>query len=92
MLDKKIIEKIKKEVGRQFPAFKGVKPRVIKKKIPPQKGVYRKLSLEVINTTRTVFSFKFVKKIRLERNVSINQILLITTDEHGEIIKISQSK
>lgn len=92
MIEKKIIEKITKKVGEQFPEFKGVKPEVNEKKIPPQKEVYKKLSLEVSRETRTVFNFRFVKKVRMADNIKMNKILIVTTDKFGQIIKISQSK
>ncbi len=92
MIDKKIIEKIKREVEKQFPEFKGVRPKVAEKKILPQKEVYKKLSLEVSEDTRTVFSFRFVKKVRMSDNIRMNKILVVTTDKFGQIIKISQSK
>ncbi len=92
MIDKKIIEKIKREVEKKFPEFKGVKPEVNEKKMPPQRQVYKKLSLEVSEETKTIFSFKFVKRVKMADNIRMNKILLVTTDKSGQIIKVTQSK
>ncbi|MEO0095604.1 MAG: hypothetical protein ABIL46_07145 [candidate division WOR-3 bacterium] len=91
-MDNAIIKKIKKEVAKQFPEFKGIEPDVVKKKILPQKTLYKKLSLGVAEVTKTVISFRFVKKVKMADNIAMKRILIVTTDEQGRIIKISQSK
>ncbi|MEO0184692.1 MAG: hypothetical protein ABIL20_02715 [candidate division WOR-3 bacterium] len=92
MLEPNILEKIKKKINKQFPDFKGIEPKVVKKKITPQKNVYKKLSLGAPENIRTVFSLHFVKKVKTVDAVVIKQILVVTANESGEIVKISQSK
>ncbi len=92
MLETRILKKIKKLIDREFPEFRGIKPKVVKKSIAPQKSVYKKLSLGVPKEIRTVFNLRFEKMAKTADAVSIRQILIVTTSESGEIIKVSQSK
>lgn len=92
MFSTKTLHRIKKEIEKQFPEFKGIKPKVIEKKIAPQKGVYKKLSLSLPEETRTVFSLRYERKIKTADAIAMKQILIVTADNMGRIIKISQSK
>lgn len=92
MLESRILTQIKKKIGRQFPEFEGIEPQVIKKKVAPQRVVFKKLSLGAPKHTKTVFSLRFEKKIKTVDAVMMKQILVVTTNELGQIIKITQSK
>ncbi|MGQ9465495.1 MAG: hypothetical protein ACUVQ4_07295 [bacterium] len=92
MLESKILTQIKKKIAKQFPEFAGIEPRVIKKKVAPQKVVFKKLSLGVPKDAKTIFSLRFERKIKTIDAVVMKQILVVTTNELGQIIKISQSK
>lgn len=92
MLETKILSDIKKIISKQFPEFKGIEPKVIKKKIAPQQIVYKKLSLGEPKGAKTVFNLRFERKIKTVDAVVMKQILVVTTNESGQIIKISQSK
>ncbi|MCX7995091.1 MAG: hypothetical protein N3A65_04905 [candidate division WOR-3 bacterium] len=85
MVDKKLIEKTKREIEKRFPAFKAIKPEVVEKKILPQKAVYKNLSLEATKETKTLLHFRFVKKIKLADNIKSKQFFIVTTDETGQI-------
>jgi len=92
MLEAKILTHIKKMISEQFPEFKGIEPKVVKKTVTPQKSVYKKLSLGVPDKVKTVFSLRFVKKVKTVDSIAMKQILIVTTNKSGQIIKISQSK
>ncbi|MGB9722195.1 MAG: hypothetical protein ACPL28_12045 [bacterium] len=92
MLEEKILKRIKKMINDQFPEFKGIEPKIVKKRITPQKSVYKKLSMGAPEEFRTVFTLHFVRKAKTVDAVVMKQILIVTTDELGQIVKISQSK
>ncbi len=92
MVETRILAHIRKVINSQFPEFKGIEPRVVKKKIAPQRSVYKKLSLGIPEKVKTFFSFHYVKRVKTVDSVILKQILIITTDEQGQIVKISQSK
>uniref|UniRef100_A0A7C4XLZ2 Uncharacterized protein n=1 Tax=candidate division WOR-3 bacterium TaxID=2052148 RepID=A0A7C4XLZ2_UNCW3 len=92
MVDEEKIKQIKREIAKRFPDFRDVEPKVVKKTIQPQRGVYKKLALEAPAGIKRVFSLKFKKTVRTVDAVKINRILVVTVDESGEIIKISQSR
>ncbi|MEO0142970.1 MAG: hypothetical protein ABIL70_04525 [candidate division WOR-3 bacterium] len=92
MVDEKKLKKIKKEIMARFPDFRDVEPRLIKKVVAPQKSVYRKLSLGLPKGVKEVYSLQFKKTVRTVDAVKINRILVVTLNEKGEIIKISQSR
>lgn len=92
MINKERLRKIKQEITKRFPDFRGIEPEVVEKEIAPQMGVYRKLSLSAPKAIKRVFSLKFTKTVMTVDKVKIKRILLVTLDEEGEIIKISQSR
>ncbi len=92
MIDEKKLKKIKKEIALRFPDFKDVEPKIIKKVISPQKSVYRKLSLGTPKGIKEVYSLQFKKTILTVDAVKIKRILVVSLNEEGEIIKISQSR
>ncbi len=92
MSESKILSQINKIIREQFPEFKGIEPKVIKKRITPQKSVFKKLSMGVPDKAKTFLSFHYVKKVKTVDSIVMKQILIITTDERGKIVKVSQSK
>lgn len=92
MIDRKKINKIKRKILKEFPEFKGIEPKITEKKIRPQSAIYRKLSLGEPKQFRTIFRLKFKKKIETVDKVKIERILIVTLDEHGKIIKITESR
>lgn len=92
MISRKEIERIRKRIIRQFPEFKGIKPKVSEKLIKPQDVIYRKLSLGTPKQLRRIFSLKFKKKIETVDQVEIERILTVTINEQGKVVKITESR
>jgi len=86
------LKKIKKKISSEFPEFKGIEPKITEKIVTPQKGIYRKLTLGVPKIVKKVYSLKFTKKIKTVDAVKMERILIVTLNEQGEIIKVSQSR
>jgi hypothetical protein len=91
-MDTKKITKIKRTIFRQFPEFKGVEPKIIEKEIVPQTSVYRKLTLGTPPRKRKIVKMKFTKTVITADRSELERILVVTLDEHYEIIKITESR
>jgi len=92
MIERKIINSIKRKISKEFPEFKGVEPKVTEKKIGPQDKIYRKLSLGVPKYFKQIYRLKFKKVVKTVDNITMERILNVTLDDQGEIIKITQSR
>lgn len=92
MIDDKKINRIIRDVLNKFPEFKGIEPKITEKVVPPQHGVYKKLSLGVPKVFRKFFSLQFKRVVKTADAVKLERILIVTLDEQGEIIKISQTR
>ncbi len=92
MFSQSQMKRITKQITRDFPEFKGVKPKITEKKIRPQDKLYKKLSLGVAKEFRRVYQLSFRKVVQTVDNASIERILNVTIDEAGEIIKITHSR
>ena len=42
MIDSRKINRIKRKISKEFPEFKGVRPKITEKLISPQDSIYRK--------------------------------------------------
>ncbi len=91
-MDKKKLIKVKRAIFRQFPEFKGIEPKIIEKEIEPKTSVYRKLTLGTPPRKRKIVKMKFAKTVITEDLIELERILLVTLDEHYEIIKITESR
>ncbi|UCC12797.1 MAG: hypothetical protein JSW02_04535 [candidate division WOR-3 bacterium] len=91
-MDKKKLTKVKRAIFRQFPEFKGVEPKIIEKEIVPKTSVYRKLTLGTPPRKRKIVRMKFTKMVTTADRTELERILLVTLDEHYEIIKITESR
>jgi hypothetical protein len=92
MIEQKKIDALIKEITKKFPDYKGIKPELTKKAILPQTRVYQKLSLRMPKAIKHVMSMKFKKMVRTADAVTMERILVVTIDDDGKIIKISQSR
>jgi hypothetical protein len=92
MINQHKITKIKKKISREFPEFKGIEPKITEKMIGPQDAVYKKLSLGVPKQFRRIYRLKFKRVVETADAIEMERILVVTLDEGGEIIKITQSR
>ena len=92
MISESRIQQIKRKVSREFPEFKDVQPVITEKIIRPQSSLYKKLSLGVPKVVRRIFRLKFTKKIETVDHAEIERILMVSLNEQGKIIKITESK
>jgi hypothetical protein len=92
MISERQIRKIKRHVAKRFPEFKDVQPVLSERTIRPQSSLYKKLSLGVPKKLRKIFRLRFTKTIETVDHTEIERILTVSLDEHGEIIKITESR
>jgi len=92
MIDHKKIDKIKKKISKEFPEFKGIEPKLIAKAIGPQEAIYKKLSLGAPKEFKSIYRLKFKKTVETVDEIAMERILIVTLNEQGEIIKITQSR
>lgn len=92
MINRKQIAKIKRKISRDFPEFQGIKPTITEKEIKPQDKIYKKLSLTVPKQFRRIYKLKFRRTVETVDKVKMERILVVTLDEQGKIVKITQSK
>jgi hypothetical protein len=92
LIDRKHIERIKKEIVAQYPEFKGVEPKISEKAVKPQNAIYEKLDMGVPKQFKSIYRLKFEITIRTADEIPIERILLVTLDENFEIIKIVESR
>ena len=92
MIERADIERIKKIIVQKFPEFKDVEPVITEKEIRPQNNLYRKLKLGIPKHIRRISRLKFMTTVETVDRISIDRILIVTLDEEGEIIKITESR
>ena len=92
MLSKARMNRIKRQITRNFPEFEGVEPKITEKIIRPQDKLYKKLKLGMAKEFRKVYRLSFRKTVQTIDEVSIERILNVLLDEKGEIIKITHSR
>jgi hypothetical protein len=92
MIDRKKIIRIKKKISKEFPEFMGVEPTVIEKIVKPQDALYKKLSLGVPKQLKRIYRLKFTRIVETVDEIEMERILMVTLNEQGEIIKMTQSR
>lgn len=92
VIDQQRIAEIKRRISREFPEFKGIEPKITEKKIRPQDSIFKKLLLGRPKQFVTVIRLKFEKKVETVDHTEIERILVVSLDEQGEIIKITESR
>ena len=92
MIDRRHIDRIKEEIGAQYPEFKGVEPKISEKTIKPQDAIYKKLDMGMPKQFKSIYRLKFEKTVRTEDEIPIDRILVVTLDENFQIVKIVESR
>lgn len=92
MINRKKITKIKRKISKEFPEFKGIEPTVTEKTIGPQDALYKKLSLSVPKQLKHIYRLKFTRMVHTVDEIEIERILIVTLNDRGEIIKMTQSR
>ncbi len=100
----KAIREVKKEVVSKFPEMKGVKPNVVKRRVPPDSdlpGLIQEIDGELGAklagmkyrvSMRELYCASFEKKVKTERGTLLSKIVRVTFDEEGHILKLVSSK
>ena len=89
MVDKEIVERIKRIVVKDSPEMEGVEPEIreIKSDEPvAPKRTMEKLGLPEVKTKKG-YRFSFRKKVIAEDGAEIPIVVHVTTDEKGNIIR-----
>jgi hypothetical protein len=92
MIDRKKIIKIKRKISKEFPEFKGIEPTVTEKTIGPQDVLYKKLSIGVPKQLRHIYRLKFTRMVHTADETKLERILIVTLNDCGEIVKMTQSR
>jgi hypothetical protein len=93
-MDKKLLLKIKNDVLKKFPEFKGIAPKITTKAMPDHRQLSKKLTLGagMAKMTKKITSMRFSKAVKTADNVKLERHLIVTMDENGEILKITESR
>jgi hypothetical protein len=98
------VREVKREIVAKFPEMKGVRPSVVRRKVPAEKGV-----LELIGqidgelgarlagvkgrvAARDIYCASFEKETTTERGTVLRRIVRVTFDREGNILKLVSSK
>ncbi|MBN2620389.1 hypothetical protein JXB22_04790 [candidate division WOR-3 bacterium] len=92
MLEKKLVQEIRRSIQKKFPEYAKVKPSVTTARIEPQMSIFKKLSMGIPKRHITVYKMRFKKEITAEDKVILQKILTVTFNGKGDIIKITESK
>jgi hypothetical protein len=100
----KVLKEIKREIVSRFPEMKGVRPSVVKRRLPPDADLVHligkidvKLGKSLTKTKgaprkREIFCASFEKKMKASRGATLRKIVRVTFDGEGHILKLVSSK
>ncbi|UCF78069.1 MAG: hypothetical protein JSW03_08135 [Candidatus Eiseniibacteriota bacterium] len=100
----KVLSKIKKEIVSRFPEMKGVRPEVVKRRLPPDAdlihvigkidGELRKslTRMKGVRRKREIYCASFETKMKASRGAVLRRIVRVTFDGEGHILKLVSSK
>ncbi|KPJ58962.1 MAG: hypothetical protein AMJ46_13100 [Latescibacteria bacterium DG_63] len=100
----KVLKEIKKKIVTRFPEMKGVRPTVVKRRLPPDAdlihvigkidGKLGKSLARMKGTTRRreIYCASFEKKMKASRGAVLRKIVRVTFDREGHILKLVSSK
>jgi hypothetical protein len=100
----KVLREIKKEITDRFPEMKGVRPSVVKRRVPPDKDLVhligkidgelgKRLSKKKgVVRRREIYCASFEKKLKASRGAVLRKIVRVTFDGEGHILKLVSSK
>jgi hypothetical protein len=104
VVPQKVLKEIKKEIVARFPEMKGVRPSVVKRRLPPDAELLHvigkidvKLGKSLKKTKGTVrkreiYCASFEKKMKASRGAVLSKIVRVTFDGEGHILKLVSSK
>lgn len=91
-LERNKIFKAVRQIKKEFPQFERVKPVISEQVMKPQTLLYRKLSMGLPRAVKKITRLKFKKKVHTRDHQELENILIVTLDEEGRIIKRSMTK
>jgi hypothetical protein len=100
----KAIREVKKEIVSKFPEMKGVKPSVVKRKVPADTELLSLIEqidgelgaklagMKRRGVARQIYCASFEKRMKTERGTVLQKVVRVTFDEDGHILKLVSSK
>jgi hypothetical protein len=100
----KAVRVVEKEIVSKFPEMKGVRPSVVRRKVPAEHDLLE--LIEKINgelgarlsdakaaaTMQEIYLASFEKEMKTERGTVLRRIVRVTFDREGNILKLVSSK
>jgi len=99
-----VLDDVKKEIVSRFPEMKGVRPSVVRRKVPADASIVDMIgkidgelgaTLSKIKGTarkREIYCASFEKKIKTSGGGVFQKIVRVTFDKDGHILKLVSSK
>lgn len=99
-----VLNDVKKEIVSRFPEMKGVRPSVVRRKVPADASIVDMIAkidgelgaaLSKIKSTthkREIYCASFEKKIKTSSGSVLQKIVRVTFDKDGHILKLVSSK
>lgn len=91
MLEKRIAKVVKTEIYRRYPEMRGAEPAV-EEQVAPQPVLRRPAEQPVEAVGRKFYLLTFKKQLRAQDGAIITQVVRVTTDDEGRIIKVVMSR
>ncbi|MFH0778901.1 MAG: hypothetical protein V2A71_09805 [Candidatus Eisenbacteria bacterium] len=100
----KILKEIKKEIVSKFPEMKGVRPTVVRRKVPSEGKLIDLIlridgelgdklkGMKTVVHAREIYCASFEKTVTTERGTAIRKVVRVTFDREGRILKLVSSK
>jgi hypothetical protein len=100
----KAIREVEKEIVAKFPEMKGVRPNVVRRKVPAEADLLElieridgELGAKLVGakgkaTMQEIYCASFEKEMKTERGTVLRRIVRVTFDREGHILKLVSSK
>ena len=98
------VREVKKEIVARFPEMKGVRPNVVRRKVPDDHDVLeligqidgelgeRLAGAKSRTAVKEIYCASFEKETKTERGTVLRRIVRVTFDREGNILKLVSSK
>ena len=98
------VREVKKEIAAKFPEMKGVRPNVVRRKVPAEQDVLeligqingelgaRLAGAKGRTAVKEIYCASFEKETKTERGTVLRRIVRVTFDREGHILKLVSSK
>jgi len=98
------VREVKKEIVAKFPEMKGVRPDIVRRKVPADKDVLdligqidgdlgaRLAGAKGRMAAKEIYCASFEKETKTERGTVLRRIVRVTFDREGHILKLVSSK